>query len=365
MSKHVFIVAGDPSADQHGSALAEALKRRIPGVKISALGGTHLRQSAHQFIYPLVNVGGFGFWEPVLKLPQLWRAWQRLSDILRHEKPDVVVPMDYYGFNIHVARKAHREHIPVVYYISPQVWATRPGRIQELAKVLTKMLVIFPFEEKLYREAGVPVRYIGHPLLDRIPLPATPNGILRVGLFPGSRPEIAQRHLPLLAQTAKELKREFPEAQFILFRPEEREESFYQSVLSQAPWIQVVYDPTYEKRQLLSLAITVSGTAALENTLLGIPMIIMYKLSPLTYVIARRLIRIPFVGIPNILAGEAIVPELLQQNASPEKLAQTAQTLLKNPSSLRQTRDSLLAVRRQLGDPGSSDRAAEEISQVL
>jgi len=363
--KHILIVAGDPSGDLHGAALAQALKQRIPGLRISALGGTHLRQTAERFVYPLVGLGGFGFWEPFMKLPKLWQAWRQVKDILNEDPPDVVIPIDYYGFNIHVARLARKHRLPVVYYISPQVWASRPERVQKLAKVLSKMLVIFPFEEPLYRAAGVPVRFVGHPLLDRIPGPSEANGALSIGFMPGSRWSTVERHLPILIQTAQKLRQKFAQADFVIFRPPELTESLYQPFLTPVLWLRLVCDPAYEQRKKLSLAITVSGTAALENTLLGIPMIVMYKLSSLTYAIARRVIRVPFVAIPNILAGKPLVPELLQTEATPEKLAAAARTLLENPDASRQMRRELLSLRAQLGDQGSTRRAAEEIAQVL
>jgi len=363
--KHVLIVAGDPSGDQHGAGLAQALKQNVPGLRISALGGTHLRQTADQFVYPLVEVGGFGFWEPLLKLPKLWTAWRQLKSILREDPPAVVIPIDYYGFNIHVARLAKQKGIPVLYYISPQVWASRPHRLKELAKAVTKMLVIFPFEERLYREAGVPVRFIGHPLLDRIPDPSQPNGTVSIGLFPGSRWSVVERHLPILIETARELSKTFAGAEFVLFRPLELAEERYQPFLAQTPWLRVTCDPDYAQRKRLSLAITVSGTASLENALLGIPMIVMYKLSPLTYAIARRLIRVPHVAIPNLLAGRLLVPELLQTDATPEKLAAAARVLLEDSASSQQMRRDLLLLRTQLGERGSTQRAAEEVAQLL
>src|SRR5690242_2576143 len=144
--RHILIIAGDSSADRHGAALVDALRAQRQDIRVSALGGSYLRQKANRFLYPLVSVGGFGFWEPLLKLPQLWAAKRAVQHLLKSDRPDVVVPMDYYGFNIHMARLAHRSGIPVVYYISPQVWASRPGRIRKLARVINKMLVIFPFE---------------------------------------------------------------------------------------------------------------------------------------------------------------------------------------------------------------------------
>jgi len=360
--RHILIVAGDPSADRHGAALATALRKRDSTLRISAMGGALLQKSSDHFLYPLVGVGGFGFWEPLAKLPQLWKAWTAFTRCLSRDRPDIVVPIDYYGFNGHVARRAHQKKIPVAYYVSPQVWASRPGRIRKLAASVSKMLVIFPFEVALYRKAGVPVTFVGHPLLERLPSPATESPRLSFGLLPGSRRGTAARHLPLLVEVAERLKKEFPDARGILFRPEEIEEDFYRPYLKGAPWIEVTSDPAYEARRSLWLVIGVSGTAALEN--MGIPMVILYKLSRLSYWIARALIRVPYVGIPNILAGRAVVPELLQDDATPEALARAAGELLRDPLKRSEMRTTLLSLRTALHDGGSA-RAAEEILTLL
>jgi lipid-A-disaccharide synthase len=357
---HLLIVVGDPSADRHAAALVQALKRRSPGLRITAFGGDHLKAVADTFAYPLVGVGGFGFWEPIFKIPQLWRVRQQIARILQSDPPDLVVPIDYYGFNIHVARLAKDMEIPVIYYISPQVWASRPGRIRALAQVVQRMLVIFPFEEALYRSSGVPVTYVGHPLVERLPPPAEPRGGLTIGLLPGSRPGTVARHLPILCETADRLRIAFPEARFLLFRPEELGPGLYASSVSNRPWIELTTDEEYRDRQTLTLSIGVSGTAALENMLLGIPMIVMYRLSPLTYWLARALVRIRYIGIPNILANDAVVPELIQDAATPEALSAAAAGLLRSPERRTAMRDRLLSLRSHL-QAGGIERAAESI----
>jgi len=363
-NRHLLIVAGDASADRHGAALVKALREREPHLRISALGGVHLRGSADHFIYPLVGVGGFGFWEPLMKIPQLWSAYSAVKALLTQDRPDIVVPIDYYGFNIHVARQAHKAGIPVAYYVSPQVWASRPGRIRKLAAAISKMLVIFPFEEALYKKAGVPVTFVGHPLIERLPVPDEESTDPTIGLLPGSRRGTTARHLPILIQTAALLRAQFPNARCVLFRPDEIEEEFYKPFLTQAPWIQLTADPTYDIRKKLWLAIGVSGTASLENMLLGIPMIIMYKLSALTFWIAKTLVRIPYIGIPNILAGKPVVPELIQTEATPDRIAEKAGPWLRDPSKRKETRSILLALRSTLQEGGSS-LAAQEILALI
>lgn len=364
MSKHVLIVAGDPSGDQHAAALVQALRARSPSLKVSALGGTRLRGVADQFLFPLVGVGGFGFWEPLIKLPELYRARQQVKSLLEAERPDAVIPVDYYGFNIHIARLAHARGIPVVYYISPQVWASRPHRIQELKKVVSRMLVFFPFEADLYRKTGLPATLVGHPLIDQLPEPSEPDQNLTLGLLPGSRPSVVRRHLPILIGAAQELRANQPDLRALVFRSENIEPGFYEPFLKAAPWIELTYDPQYARRGKITLAIGVSGTAALENMLLGIPMVVMYRLSTLSYWIARRLIRIPYVSIPNILANKAVVPELLQGEATPRNLADAARKFIDDRSSWQSMRETLLSLRGLMKGGPSSQRAAEEITKV-
>jgi len=323
------------------------------------MGGSHLKEVADQFLLPLVGIGGFGFWEPLLKIRELWNA-RKMAFAALDERPTALILVDFYGFNIHVARRAKKLNIPVFYYVSPQVWASRKRRIHELGKVVTRMLVIFPFEEKLYQEAHVPVTYVGHPLVDRLPPPVEPALDPTVGLLPGSRRSVVARHLPIVIQTAIRLRERNPKYRFVLFRPREIEPAFYADALRTTPWIQLEEDVTYAQRRRLWLAIGVSGTAALENMLLGIPMIIMYRLSWMTYWIARLLIKIPFIGIPNILAGQEICPERIQNDANPRELAQTAQIILDSPEKRSVMRATLLNLRASL-----QSRASEKVAALV
>lgn len=363
MADHILICAGDPSGDRHAARLVETLRARRPGLRVTALGGDHLKAVSNRFLYSLVGVGGFGFLEPIVKIPQLWSVLNKIKTVFKNDRPDLVIPVDYYGFNIHVAEVAQAAGIPVTYYISPQVWASRPGRIQRLAKAVNEMLVIFPFEQPLYEKAGVPVRFVGHPLLDRLPSPMPSPLQKTIGLLPGSRQGTIQRHLPVQLGAAELLRKQFPDARFIMFRPAEIPESFYSEVTKHAPWIELSVDADYAQRRSLSAAITVSGTSALENMLFGTPMVIMYKLSAITYQIAKWLIQVPYVGIPNLLAGRLVVPELLQDQATPENLAAAVNEMIKAGGTASALRNELLGLRNTLQDGGTAT-AADEIMAI-
>lgn len=354
--KEIFVVAGDLSGDMHAARLVDALRRRDK-VRVRSLGGPNLAAASDAFLANIVSKSAFGFWQPVKQYFSMKRIF---TDVMLkswdESAPDVVVVVDFYGFNIHVAQAAHERGIPVFYYVSPQVWASRAGRVQRLKRFVTKMLVILPFEEKLYRDAGVPAVFVGHPLIDAIPAPSLVSDHQRsvIGLFPGSRGNIFARHLPILLETAR-IVRKTHDVDFRLFCPAPDE------LPAQIEGIPVFAGTDMAARAALSLALTTSGTVSLENALLGIPMIVFYRLSGFNYRLAKLIVKIPYITMANILAGKMIVPELLQDDAAPASLAAAVIDHLDHPVKRSAMRSELLKLRAQLGTPGVSDRAAAEI----
>ncbi len=355
---NIFISAGDPSGDIHAAGLAAALKEQCPKARITAVGGDRLKQVSDRFISDIVGFSGFGFFKPFQLYFSLKKVFSVITSDWDGAAPDKVVLVDYYGFNIHLAREARRRGIPVYYYVSPQVWASRPGRIRELARAVTKMLVILPFEEILYRDAGVDVVFVGNPLIDSAPAPSMPppGGKPVIGLFPGSRPSVRQKHLPVLYAAAELIKKNMDVAVKIFALPSAREE------LAGAPY-PVIIESDCRERQELSLAITTSGTVSLENAILGIPMVVMYRLSSFNYFLARLIVRVKYITMVNILAGRQVVPELIQGEATPEKIAEHALVLLNDRGRREAMREELISFRKKLGAPGVSSRAASVILQ--
>ncbi len=354
----LLVVAGDPSGDLHAANLIRALKRREPGTRVAAVGGPLCRAAADEFIEDLASRGVTGFLEPVLKVPFLVALGKRLWVFLRDRKPAAVVCVDFYGFNRRVLQLARAAGVPAYYFVSPQVWASRPGRVQVLKRAVRKMLVIFPFEETLYRKAGVPVEFVGHPLLDLIPAPADKKAPERpplIGLLPGSRTSELRRHLPVFYAAFALLRRSHPGAKGLLFAAVNQPDATYGELPDGA---ELVREADYARRRALDVAICSSGTATLENALLGVPMVVVYKLSWPTYAIARALIRVNYIAMANLLAGKGVVPELIQRDATPERAAKEAARFLDEPSAWTAARADLLAVRRSLGAPGAADRAA-------
>jgi lipid-A-disaccharide synthase len=324
-----------------------------------------MRAEADEFVEDLASRSIVGFWEPLLKLGFFVRLALRLKNLMITRRPAALVCIDYYGFNRRLLTAAKSAGIPAYYFISPQVWASRPGRIQVLKRLVRKMLVIFPFEERLYRAAGVPCVFVGHPLLDLVPEPdsrppcAPP---FTVGLLPGSRRTEVRRHLPVLLEAFGLIAARYPGSRALLFASPHMPDSAYAAADGRA---EIVRETGYNKRAGLDVALSSSGTATLENALLGVPMVVIYKMSWLTFAIARSLIRVPHIAMANLLAGRRLMPELVQHEATGALVARAALDMVADPSRHAALRRDLLDLRRQLGAPGAATLAAREITREI
>jgi len=396
----ILISAGEPSGDLLGARLVTALRERRNDLVISCLGGERMARAGADLLFPLAEQGVVGLVEVIKHLGGIRRARKLVLRALDREPPDLLIPIDYPGFNIPLARNAHQRGIPVVYYVSPQVWAWRAGRVKRIREAVEKVLVLFPFEVDTYERAGVPVEHVGHPLLDMIDAKARPAEAQRlpddrvvVGLLPGSRPAEIRYHLPDMARAADRIARELGprKCRCIVVAAQELPIAGMVRLLadevlgaSSAPpdvapdaaevrltvpgpleEIRLVRDPDYAHRAGMHLAITASGTATLENAILGVPTVIVYRLSFLSYQLLRRLVRIPHIGIINLIAGRAICPELIQDRATPEQIARAALDILGSEERWVRMKLDLADVRARLGAPGASARAAEAVLKVL
>lgn len=357
----LLVIAGDPSGDLHAANLIKALKRRDDHAVVAAVGGPLCREAADEFIEDLASRGVTGFWEPALKIGFLLRLAGRLRRFLNERRPDAVICVDYYGFNRRVLSMARSAGVPAYYYVSPQVWASRKSRVSVLKRLVRKMLVIFPFEEKLYRDAGVPVEFVGHPLLDLLPEMKAPEPdprAPRIGLLPGSRSSELNRHLRLFYDAFEALRRERPGARGFVFASANQPDKAYGALPEGA---QLVREGDYAVRRTLDLAICSSGTATLENALLGVPMVVVYKLSWPTYAIARAIVKVKHIAMANLLAGREVVPELIQRDATAARIVLEAARFLDDAATAARTRAELRRVRSLLGAPGAAGRAAAAI----
>jgi lipid-A-disaccharide synthase len=369
----IMIVSGEPSGDLHGSGLVRELKRKSPGCEIFGIGGDKMRAAGMDLIYHIRELSVMGFLEVIQHLPLLRSVERTLEAVVKARRPQVIVLIDYPGFNLRFARAARKLGMKIVYYISPQVWAWNPGRVKKMKGLIDKMLVVFPFEPDLYRAEGIDVEFVGHPLLDVFTEPqGRPEFCKRygfdpgkkiVGLAPGSRKQEIERMFPVMLGAARVLHRELG-VQLAVAVSSVLELDFLKSFLRDDLPVELIRDATYDVMKNSDLVLVTSGTATLETAYYGTPMIVVYKTSILTYLIVRVLIRIKNIGLVNILAGEQVVPELLQRRANAPLLARKAASLLQDSKLLNEISHRLGSVREKLGTPGASGRAAAAILSV-
>jgi lipid-A-disaccharide synthase len=375
-SKKILLVAGEVSGDLHGSHLVEAIQRLEPEVQFFGVGGESLKRRGMKLLYPAHSLSVVGITEVFLKLGTILKALRGLKRSLDREKPNLVILIDFPEFNLRLAKMAHRRGIPVLYYISPQVWAWRPKRINLIARLVKKMIVLFPFEVPLYEAAGVDAEWVGHPLLD-IVKPTLPKEVAfqqfgldpkrrTIGLLPGSRVHEVERLLPPLLASAHLLQREIPDLQFVIPLAPGIPKTILSSWMKNISIpVKVVEGFTYDVMNLAELLITASGTATLEGAILGKPMIIIYRVSLPSYWVGRALIRVDHIGLVNLVAEKEIAPELIQKDAHPQRIADEAFRILRDPILSRKMSESMGEVRQKLGEPGAAQRAALIVSSML
>jgi lipid-A-disaccharide synthase len=375
-SKKILLVAGEVSGDLHGSHLVEAIQRIEPEVQFLGVGGEGLERRGVKLLYPAHSLSVVGITEVFVKLRAILKALRGLKRSLEREKPDLVILIDFPEFNLRLAKIARRRGIPILYYISPQVWAWRPKRIRLIAQLVRKMVVLFPFEVPLYEAAGVDVEWVGHPLLD-IVKPTLPKekafqqfGLdpkqRVIGLLPGSRSHEVERLLPPLLASAHLLQKEIPDLQFVIPLAPGLPKTILSSRMKNISVpVKVVEGFTYDVMNLSDLLITASGTATLEGAILGKPMIIIYKVSFPSYWIGRALIRVDHIGLVNLVAEKEIAPELIQKDVHPQRIADEALRILRDPILSRKMSESMGEVCQKLGKPGAAQRAARIVTSLL
>lgn len=365
----IFISTGEASGDLHGSYLARAIKAREPGASVTCLGGPLLERAGVDIVVDNRDMAVIGISEIVRHLKSIYRAWQKISSHIVCDRPDVVVLIDYPEFNFKLARLARRHGIKVFYYIGPQVWAWRSGRVNTLRRLVDEMAVILPFEASFYERRGMAARYVGHPLLDVLAkAPSVEDSRARyrcglsglvVGLLPGSRPSEIRLVLPVLMQAARLLHGVLPDISFLLpAAPSLDCELLKKEIASLDVPVRIVSGDTYGAIRASDLVLATSGTVTLETAILGTPMIIVNRVSNFTYYAGRNLIRVKYVGLPNLVAGRSIVPELLQEEARPELIAREALKLLADPERMEAQSRELALLRSRLGPAGVADRVA-------
>jgi lipid-A-disaccharide synthase len=362
-----MIVAGEPSGDLQASRVAAALKELAPDVTLFGMGGDLMEEAGVELIYHIRDSAVMGIGEVFTAIPAFLKKRKHLKHLIRVKRPDAVVLIDFGDFNMPLARFAHRLGIPVIYYIPPKAWAWRPNRAKKIAKTTTAVASIFPFAAEFYREAGANVEFVGHPLLDfartALSCPEARRALdldedrLVLGLMPGSRRGEVERILPVMLQVADQIHEAVPDCQFVLpLAP-----GIDSASLPEMPSIKVVEGNVYEAMRASDLMLIASGTATLEAACLGTPMIVVYKMSRLSWHILRAIVKLELSGLPNVIAGREIVPELLQDRVTAERVTPIALELLQNPKKREAQREDLRWVYEQLGEPGAAKRTAQLI----
>jgi lipid-A-disaccharide synthase len=376
VGKRVFIIAGEASGDVHGANLVKAMATADPSLCFRGVGGRELREAGVQLLWDAAEVAVVGLMEVVRHLATIARVFRLAVNTLRTWHPHLLILIDYPDFNLLLARKAKRLGVPVMYYISPQVWAWRPGRVKTIRRCVDRMVVLFPFEETLYREAGVPVFFVGHPLLDTVAgrdreepgrrLIPSPGGRPLVGLLPGSRQNEVRALLPIMLQAATSLARRMPHAHFLLpLASTIRVDQVRPLLQGRDLPLTVMEGKTHEAIQACEVVVVASGSVTLEAAILGTPLVIVYKMHRLSYEIGRRLIRVEHIGLVNLVAGETVAPELIQDQVTAEGIVKEVMGILEDPGRQAWIRSRLGEVRRRLGSPGASSRAAEIALSLL
>jgi len=371
-----MIIAGEASGDLHGSKLVLAMREKNSDLFFCGIGGQALRDAGVRIIVDASQLAVVGLTEVISKMPSLFRGMSVAKKLLKSLKPDLLIIIDFPDFNLHIASAAKKLGIFVLYYISPQVWAWRPGRVKKIRKIVDHVAVILPFEEKYFRKHQVQATFVGHPLLDThlslegSSIAKNTENIPVIGFLPGSRDREIETLLPVMLQSARILLERDRNMKFIVSVAPSIERKIVETIVEEHRGeydFELVSEPVESFLKRCRLAVVASGTVTLEAAIYGIPMIIIYKMSPVTYWLGKMLVRsrVKFFGLVNLIAGREISPELLQGEVSSKKIADMAFKMLNNPSGLEKTRNELLGIRDVLGGPGASKRVADIALNML
>ncbi len=371
----ILLSSGEASGDLYASELLRELRHRSPSIEAFGLGGTRSKAEGAELLVDLEEISVIGLVEVVRKIPALKRAMERLEDEARARKPDAAVLVDFSGFHLRLAKRLREMGVPILYYVSPQVWAWRRGRIRRIRDLVDEMLVILPFEEAFYREEGVRARYVGHPLVDLVESarsretfcsdlgldPARPF----VLFLPGSRRREIELHLGVFREVVEKLRRERPELQIVISRAPTVEASWIEAGLGETiSRVRLLEGGTYDAMKHAAVAVVASGTATVEAALSETPMVVVYRAGRLTYALGRPFVRLPYFSMVNLIAGRRLVPELLQGGMTADAIRAGIESLLE-PEAAEEMKRGLREVKAKLGGKGASARAAEAVLAFL
>lgn len=373
-SKQFLVVAGEASGDMYGAQVARALGRKFRGSRVIGLGGERMREAGVKSVADITRTAVVGPFEALGHVGALYRVFRKLSRLIEDDPPSAAVLIDFPDFNLRLAGRLKALGVPVVYYISPQVWAWRPGRVRQIREVVDKMLVILPFEEEIYRRAGIDVEFVGHPLVDTVRPRMTRGAFLAkyrlrnngplVALLPGSRRKELHYILPTVCLAVDLILAEKPDTQFVLPVASGLSVDYVQGFLGARP-IRLVGDDTYDAIRYSRAAIVASGTATLETALLGTPEVIVYRIGRATWLLGKFLLKVRMFGLVNIISGEAVVPELYQDRMTPANVAKATLKLMDDVWTQSEIRGNYEKLRRKLGTGNVAERVADAVAVVV
>jgi len=372
----LMVVAGEASGDLHAADVLAELRRRRPDLRAFGMGGPRLESAGLERLFDAREISVMGIAEVLPRLPRIWRVFRALVRAARERRPAAALLVDVPDFNLRLARKLRKLGVPVVFYVSPTVWAWRRGRVRQIARDVDRMLCILPFEEEFYREHGVRARYVGNPVVEQVPPPGTPEAFRRalgldaarptLALLPGSRPSELQRLLPAMVASAALLAKERPDLQLVVpVAPGLDRAPLEKAFAARGLRPTLVDGRAAEVVGASDVAVVASGTATLETALMLRPMVVVYRMSALSWAVGKLLVKVAFVSLVNLLSGRRLVPELLQSQLRPEAVAEEVRRLW-SPGSARDAQiEGLRALRSRLGDGPTASRVADEVLEVL
>lgn len=369
-------MAGEASGDLHGANLADQLSKLSPDIRLFGMGGNLMKQAGVRLLFNPTTISTIGFLEALKSVHLLRRVLLRLGETMDRQRPDAVVLIDFPGFNMRFAEMAKRKGIPVIYYFSPSAWAWGRGRAEKVAEMATKVASVFPFEYEVYKAAGANVEFVGHPLLDIVRPTMSREAALQqfglsdkhpiVGLLPGSREQEIRSLFPVMLKAAEILRKRASDAQYVVpvAHTVSERKIIRLSGEDNPHHLIFVRDKTYDVLNVCDLAVIACGTATLEAALLGTPLVAVYRVFSSTYYIAKMVLKIPYVALPNIVAGREIVPELIQNDATPDKIAKRLEELWFEPERREKMRRDFEEMKQKLGEPGAVARVARMVLEV-
>ncbi len=375
MPKRLLVIAGEASGDLHGGALIKALHDRNPDLEIFGIGGGRMQSAGMTLLYHVQDVAFVGFAEIVKHLGTFRRIFNHLVNELQIQKPDLVILIDYPGFNLRFGKKAAKLGFPVFYYIAPQVWAWHPGRAKKMAKFIDRMAVIFDFEVDFFSRYGIDTHFVGHPLLDGLQVNMQKDEFYRsldldpeqplLALLPGSRRQEIDNLLPVMLEAAEKIMTDYPDLQIAVSRAATISDEMMATIRQSHSFVKIVDTSIYDMISYARAAIVASGTATLETACLKTPFVIVYRVAPLSFFIGKRVVKLTHIGLANIVAGEQVAEEFIQNNVNADNIARAVEPLLFNEQAREQARQKMHNVREKLGQPGAAKKAADLVLDMI